>query len=78
VLLQRLHRPGRRLRAPKRFDELVGRDCLRRAQHEQHEQLSLLHPFEPDALARNLHFERAEQPDVDLRAHESSLRNGSR
>ena len=74
LLLEGLHAVARRPAGPHRLDQLVDRDRLRRAQRERREQGALLGAVELDGAALDADVERAEQPDLDVRAHPVSER----
>ena len=69
LLLQGLHTVARRMARPHGIDQLVDRDRLWRAQRERREQGALLRAVELDGVPLDAHVERAEQPDVNVRAH---------
>src|SRR5262249_47418270 len=74
LLLQGLNRAPRNRVAPQRLEQVVARDDLGRTQRQEREEPALLDAFELDALTRLLDLHRAEQPDLDHRAHGSPLR----
>ena len=69
LLLQRLHAVARRPPRPYGLDQLVDRDRLRGAQRQRGEQGALLGAVELDGVPLDAHVERAEEPDLDVRAH---------
>ena len=78
LFLQGLHAVARRTAGPHRLDQLVDRDRLWRAQRERREKGALLGAVELYGVSLDAHVERAEQADLDVRAHLSGNVNRRR